>query len=66
MLPNEPVYVLFDIGVLLKALVLPKDATDDAKKFTEVNALQLLNAWVPMYVAFGKLAEVNALQLLNA
>lgn len=39
MLPNEPVYVLLAIGVLVKAVV-PNVTTDEAKNMAVVNVEQ--------------------------
>jgi len=40
MLPNEPVYVDFDIGVLKKALELDNVQTDVDKRYNDINEVQ--------------------------
>lgn len=44
MLPNDPVYVLLDIGVLWNALKLPNFVTDDARKYADISAVHPENA----------------------
>ena len=44
MLPNEPVYVLLDIGVVVKAFTFASVAIDDAKKYADISELQPENA----------------------
>ena len=64
--PNVPVYVLLDIGVLLKAFEFINEAADDARKYTALSFEQLANANCPIDIAFGKLAVVRLEQLANA
>ena len=62
MLPNEPVYVLLDIGVLLKAFAFDKLATDADSNTTSVSLLQLWKALPHIADAISNLALDNAEQ----
>jgi len=44
MLPNEPVYVEFDIGVLKKALELDNMQTEGDRRYNDVNERQFEKA----------------------
>ena len=63
MLPNCPVYVLFDIGVVLRAVLFFNAVKDVLNKYNDISALQFPNALADISVADGKLAVISEEQL---